>query len=409
MIDRSPTLRRVLDNDLCSGCGLCEGLSDGAIAMNLDRRGYVRPVQSAPITPEAERGIAFACPGAAVAEWSTSAPNVDSFWGPWFESLTGYATDADTRFTGASGGALSALATHALDTGLVDRVLHIEADPEEPTGNRLRISTSREDVISGAGSRYAASAPLAAIQTALDAPGKFAFIGKPCDVSALRRYARLDSRVEERVPLMLSFFCGGMPSRHGVTQILRTMGLDPDEIVRFRYRGNGWPGLTVAETGSGDVRTMSYHDSWGNHLSNDLQFRCKICPDAVGAVADVACADAWYGDDGGYPNFEEADGRSLLLTRTDVGQRLLRSAIEHGAIAVEPLPIAEIERMQPSQANRKRAVAARTAACRTALRAVPKMRGVEVHSARRRAPMLSQAKNYLGMLRRLLLKRAPVR
>ena len=55
---------------------------------------------------------------------------------------------------------------------------------------------------------------------------------------------------------------------------------------------------------------MSYADSWGAHLSKHVQFRCKICPDAVGGVADIACADAWYGGDSGYPQFDEAAGRS---------------------------------------------------------------------------------------------------
>ena len=50
---------------------------------------------------------------------------------------------------------------------------------------------------------------------------------------------------------------------------------------------------------------MSYAQSWGEILTKHVQFRCKVCPDGSGGFADVACADAWYGDERGYPSFEE--------------------------------------------------------------------------------------------------------
>lgn len=404
MIDRSPTLARVLANDLCSGCGLCAGIAGDAIAMQSAAPGFARPAQSRPITAQAERIIADACPGSKVAPWAEG-PNRHPYWGPSVSTLTGFALDGAMRHAGASGGALSALAVHALETGLVDRVLHVESDPDQPTGNRMRWSRTADEVLSGAGSRYAASSPLEFIDAALDEGGRFAFIGKPCDVSALRQLARHDARVDRHVPIKLSFYCGGLPSRAGADRVIRSMGLDPRDVVRFRYRGNGWPGLTVAETAGGAMGEMRYADSWGRHLSKEVQFRCKICPDAVGAVADIACADAWYGDDSGYPSFEEQDGRSLIQTRTAAGEALFRSAAAAGVLSAEPLDIAEIALMQPSQANRKRLIAARVAACRVALRRVPDMRGLDIARASRRAPWRHKMRNFLGTLSRIVKAR----
>lgn len=399
MIESSPTLERVRKGDLCSGCGLCAGVSDGAIAMRMVEPGFARPVQSAPIDAAAEHKIAEACPGSKVAPWA-GGPHRHPYWGPARATMTGYATDPETRFAGASGGALSAIVIHALESGLVDRVLHVEADPDQPTGNRLRWSRTREEVLSGAGSRYAASSPLAEIDAALAEGGRFAFVGKPCDVSALRQLARIDSRVDHVVPLKLSFYCGGLPSRAGADRIVRAMGLEPAELSSFRYRGNGWPGLTVAEAQDGQTGEMRYADSWGAHLSREVQFRCKICPDAIGAVADLTCADAWYGDDDGYPSFEEQEGRSLIQARTEAGEALMRAAMAGGAIVAEPLPVAEIELMQPSQARRKRLIVARTLACRLLGRPVPSMRGLDVGRAARNAPIGDQLRNFVGMISR---------
>jgi len=151
---------------------------------------------------------------------------------------------------------------------------------------------------------------------------------------------------------------------------------------------------------------MSYEDSWGGHLSKEVQFRCKICPDAVGGVADVACADAWYGGETGYPTFEEMDGRSLILTRSPFGEALLSSAITAGKIEASPIDKAEINLMQPSQVRRKRMMRARRAACHVSGRTPPVVSGLEVGKAAAQAPLGLQLREFAGTLRRILRERA---
>lgn len=397
----SPTLRRVLKGELCSGCGLCAGVSGGAIRMRSVAPGYNQPEVVGPLPREVERVIADACPGAVVAPWS-GAPDIHPYWGPLRQVLTGAASDEATRFEGSSGGVISALLIHALESGLVDRVVHVGADPAQPTRNATVVSRTPAEVLAAAGSRYTASSPLADLEAALAEGGAMAFVGKPCDASALRRAARHDPRIARHVPLVLSFFCGGIPSHDGVDRILGTMGLTGQPITAFRYRGRGWPGNCAAETAGGARAEMTYRESWGGHLSKEVQFRCKICPDAVGGVADIACADAWYGDDSGYPSFAEQEGRSLIVTRTEAGDRFLAAALAADALRVERLAAEEIARMQPSQARRKRLVLARTAALPLAAQPRPRMRGLMVAKAARMASLMEALRNTLGTLRRTL-------
>lgn len=400
----SPTVDRVLRGQLCTGCGLCASVSGGAIQMEMVAPGYSRPAQRAAIDRAAEATIAAACPGAVVAAWADDT-NAHPYWGPWRRVATGHASDHDVRYEGSSGGAISALLIHAIESGVVDRAVHVAADPNDPTRNILTCSTTRAEIMAGAGSRYTASSPLAQIDEALAAGGSIAFVGKPCDISALRRLAKVDSRVERHVPIALSFFCGGMPSHNGVERILATMGVEREAVTAFRYRGQGWPGTAAATTRDGRVVEMSYADSWGKHLSKEVQFRCKICPDAVGGVADIACADAWYGGESGYPTFEEQDGRSLIISRTIAGDSLVQSALDAKVIEMEPLDVDEISLMQPSQARRKRLVAARSAALAVTGQAVPDMSGTLVLEAARSAPLSEVARNFLGTVRRIVLGR----
>ena len=397
----SPTVTRVVKGQLCTGCGLCAGLQPDSFKMEMVAPGYSRPRQFGPVDAAAERLIAAACPGAVVAQWE-GAPNIHSSWGPWRRVATGYATDPAVRHQASSGGALSALLIQALRSGRVDRVIHVAADPANPTANVMTCSTTEAEVLAAAGSRYASSSPLAVIDAVLSDGGALAFVGKPCDVSALRRLGELDARVARHVPLVLSFFCGGIPSQAGADRILAAMGVERRDLVAFRYRGNGWPGNAAATTQDGRVAEMSYAESWGDYLSHEVQFRCKICPDAVGGVADIACADAWYGDDKGYPSFEEKDGRSLIVARTALGVELLAEAEAAGALSVEALDIGEIDKMQPAQARRKQLVRARTAALAATFQPQPDMRGTLVATAARRASLREQLRNFLGTARRIV-------
>lgn len=120
--------------------------------------------------------------------------------------------------------------------------MQVRADPERPTGNVTSISTSRDEIMIAAGSRYAHSSPLAGLNDWLARPGRFAFVGKPCDVAALRARAAADPALADRVPLMLAFFCAGIPSDRAVGRILDRLQVPPGDVAAFRFRGDGWPG-----------------------------------------------------------------------------------------------------------------------------------------------------------------------
>jgi coenzyme F420 hydrogenase subunit beta len=187
--------------------------------------------------------------------------------------------------------------------------------------------------------------------------------------------------------------------------VLERLGAPPAEVAAFRYRGNGWPGSAVARLRDGSERAMSYYDSWGGVLSKHVQFRCKICPDGVGGMADLVCADAWECDEAGYPLFGEKEGVSLVVARTAAGRALLEGAVAAGRISVAPFPLGGIAAMQPGQRERKRALAARLAAIRFLGQPAPRYRGFRLLRAARQAGLRTHLRNFVGTARRVLLRR----
>jgi coenzyme F420 hydrogenase subunit beta len=401
MTPDSPALRRILEADLCAGCGLCAGISGGAIAMHISPEGYLRPRQDAPIPDDTDRLISELCPGISLRQDSKEGTD-HVLWGPIIDARTGAATDPALRHHASSGGALSAILAHLLESGMVDRIIQTAASPAAPLENVTVTSLDREEIDKAAGSRYAPSAPLADLGRELDRPGRFALVGKPCDIAAARALGRVDLRVAEKIPVMLSFFCAGVPSLKGARQIVKALGAGEDEVARFRYRGDGWPGRATATLRDGRELSMSYADSWGAILSKHVQFRCKICPDGSGGFADIVCADAWQTDEKGYPLFEEQDGRSLILTRTGRGEEIVAAAENADRIATGQIDVKEIEKTQPSQARRKRLVLSRVLAMRAFARSAPAFVGLSISYAARSESLFANLRSWAGMSRRLL-------
>jgi coenzyme F420 hydrogenase subunit beta len=397
------SIESVTTNGLCTGCGLCAAMAPtGHIRMQMNRSGFIRPVALKPLSSATNDAISSVCPGLTLSH-AKSAVAHHPLWGPLMSVQTGHAVDPAIRQQGSSGGAISALACYLLVTGKVGFIAQIAVDSADPLANKLQLSRTPNEVIQAAGSRYSPSAPLQSLGALLSMGEKFAFIGKPCDVAALRQYARINPAVDITVPYMISFMCAGIPSAHGTAELIQQLGADPKRLKSFRYRGDGWPGMARAVQTDGQRFEMDYNTSWGTILNKHLQFRCKICPDGTGEFADITCADAWYGQDG-YPDFTERDGRSLILSRTKAGTELLTTAVQSGAIFVEPLASSQIEKMQPYQADRKRVVLGRVAATRFARGIAPRYRRLGLLKASLRANPLHWLRNCWGTLRRAVVE-----
>lgn len=406
----SPALARVARGDLCAGCGACAGLAPDKVTMQPTAPGFLRPVQSAPLTAVEEDAIQAVCPGLVQKVSAQGRPD-PVLWGPYKEMTTGHATDEAVRFAGASGGGLSGMLVHLIESGTVDVVVQTQASDTLPIGNAAVLTQDKDAITAAAGSRYAPSAPLADLATQVAAyktsGTRHAFVGKPCDAAALRAICGRDADVAAAFPVILSFFCAGVPSHTGGEEVLAKLGTNLQSTAKFRFRGNGWPGQATATAHDGTERSMSYHDSWGGVLSRHVQMRCKLCADGTGTAADIVCADAWESDAAGYPVFEEAPGISLIVARTDLGAQLLADARAAGHLKTEPFDVETLAAIQPGQRERRRALFARLGARKLAGKPIPRYEGLQIRAAAQQNPLSRNIKNFLGTLRRSLRPKRP--
>jgi coenzyme F420 hydrogenase subunit beta len=396
----------IIKNDLCVGCGLCEtlGVNEG-VAMEYSHKGFLRPVLQKEISKSLDEEIFKVCPGINL-ECKIPKEEQHPYWGPVKDSFTGYAADEKVRFAGSSGGGLSSILLYMLESGKADIVLQTAASGADPIVNASVLSSTKDNIINSAGSRYAPAAPLSQLLQTIEQYERTVVVGKPCDIAGLTNLLRTRPDLEKKVVLKLAFMCGGTPSQLGTHEILNQLEVERDDLESFRYRGEGWPGDVQARTKDGQSASMSYPVSWGDILAKTVQFRCKICADATGVFADITFADAWYDDGDGMPSFEEQEGRSLILARTPHGLDILNAAKTFGSINVDDLDIDEVGKMQPYHIMRKQLVLSRLAAMKVFGRHTPKYKNLRLAEAMRKISFYRNFRSFLGLIRRLYLNKA---
>lgn len=352
----APTsIQDVVRNGLCTGCGLCESLAGrDRVEMGIGIEGHMRPLVREPLPDDLEARIMQVCPGANLEGpgAQAEAPR-ESIWGPVRTVGRSWASDENVRFHGAGGGTLTALAGYLLDAGEVEAIAHVKADPARPWLTSPTVSRSSEELHDAAQSRYGPSSPLTQIHALLDEGVRFAVIAKPCDVSAVRSLMRRDERAAERIAYLLTIFCGGTHHARIPRAIMRFHGVDESEVAAFRYRGDGWPGPLRVQTKAGVSHDMTYQGAWLDRpWKYDMQFRCKICIDAIGEVADVSVPDGWVMH-AGKPLYDEAPGTNIAIARTERGSRLLADAAAAGYLTLAPMTVEELEPMHANHIARR--------------------------------------------------------
>ena len=374
------SLEEIVEGGLCIGCGLCQALAGAdKIQIVLTPEGRERPVARDGLDAAMLERINAICPGTRVEGAATGAvgPQAmhDLVWGPAQHMAIGYASDPTVRHRAATGGVLTALGQFLLASGRVKFILHAAASSKEPMRTERALSFDAASVLDAAGSRYGPAAPLVDFSALLDRAEPFALIAKPCDIAAVLNLARIDSRVDRYMRYALTFVCGGASDLTKSEEVVSELGIRPDELSLFRYRGNGCPGPTRLETKDGRSFELTYQDMWKDEAKWRIQPRCKICPDAIGESADFAAADVWPG---GGPTGED-EGFNGIIVRTLRGLELYRAALAAGAIIALPRDIGfrDFDDFQPHQVRKKRAVWARLAGMRAAGCPIP-----ETHNLR---------------------------
>jgi coenzyme F420 hydrogenase subunit beta len=332
----------------------------------------------------------------------------DRNWGPVLKVWEGWAADDEIRHRGSSGGAVTALGLSMLNSGAAQGVAHVAQRDDDPRLNHAVISSDRKGLMRGAGSRYAQAAPGEALEQIADREGRFAFIGKPCDIASLAKARSGDARLDNQIFATISIFCAGAPSIAATDALLNRLSVPKTaKVTDLRYRGNGWPGLMQASyvDADGDTRhsdTIPYGEGWGKVLQADRKWRCRICADHTGEFSDISVGDPWHNP----PKGNTDPGRSMIVARTPRGVKIVEDAIAAGTLIAEERPRDLIAAAQPNLLDTRASVFGRRLAMRLVGLPVPRDTGLNSRALwLSQLTLKRQVQSVLGSLKRIVKHR----
>ncbi len=319
---KNTNISHVAINNLCTGCGACQALC---------------PSNSIKITLEEEKGIynpevdenrcnnCFLCykicPGHQLnfselnKEIFQKQPN-NTLLGNYVNCYYGYSNDQNLRFNSSSGGLITQILLFALNDGIIDGALVTKMKKETPLIPEPFIARTEEEIIEASKSKYCPTPVNICLNKILDSkPGeKFAFVGLPCHIHALRKAEKINKDLKRKITLYFGIFCGHTPNFLATTLFLKKQKISPSEIEKFKYRGDGWPGNVEVVT-KNERKKIKFSEFW-NFAGQSFFYpkRCLMCIDGTAELSDISFGDAWL------PEFSnDPKGTSVLISRTETG------------------------------------------------------------------------------------------
>jgi coenzyme F420-reducing hydrogenase beta subunit len=213
------------------------------------------------------------------------------------------------------------------------------------------ISSTPDEVRARSKSRYYPVEMSGVIGEMLRQPGRYAVVGLPCYIKALRLACRESSVLKERLAFTVGVVCGHLKSTAFAEMFAWQCGIAPDELraIDFRTKLPDRPALNYAVTVSGErdgrATTVTkptselFGSNWGHGF---FKYKaCDFCDDVVGETADISVGDAWL------PEYvSDSAGTNVVVVRSQTLNSLLADAAAAGRLHLDPIPVEKVVESQ---------------------------------------------------------------
>jgi len=275
----------------------------------------------------------------------------DDLIGNYMRFYVGHAKDSSIYQSGQSGGLVTALLAFALEKGVIDGAVVTRMGRDNPLLPEVIIAKNKKELLSAARSKYCSAPVNIKVKEILKADGKYAVVELPCQMYGLRKLEKLMPELKGKIVLHMGLFCSHVLSLKVISFLSHKAGVEKEDIVKFDYRAKewrGWPGdvLFKLENGTKKFLLRKYRMITKSFF---IPWRCKMCYDHVNEFADVSFGDAWL------PKVIKCrKGETIVITRTDRGERLIQEAKEEGVIEIEEVSRATLMQAQKRSIIRKK-------------------------------------------------------
>ena len=330
-------VKDIVTNDLCTGCGTCVCVCpNNAIKISENAGGFLFPQIQENLCDNCS--ICYrVCSGRKLL-FKLPDNQTDPLKGDVIGAYLTRSVDTVTFSNGQSGGTVTALLSHLINIGNINKVLVTRllktADKFRPEPVWAK---SINDLYSSQGSKYCQVPLVASLKDNCESDYSAAIVGLGCHVHGLRNLQSIKGIHHENGPLVVGLICAGIQSFHAIDYLVSKSGVTINQCASFRYkdkRYGGWPGNVSITAADGVIHEVPKNY---RHLCKQCfdSPRCSICFDQMNIFSDIVAGDPWGIN-------HDKNGYTILLVRTNRGMRVVQSAKDAGVIEMSPLPVNEL-------------------------------------------------------------------
>lgn len=342
------SLSQIINNGLCHRCGSCVGICPTGV-LGLDDESYPR-VKNLSACTDCDLCVKV-CPGDEFdfhgfhQQKFGNAGAIDSTHGEFISGFIAHSSDPFIQEHSTSGGLVTEIILHLLETAQIDGAVVIVSDSEKIWRGKPIIARSREEVLKSMKSKYAIAPTNSVLSEIKELPGRYVLVGLPCQIHGYLKAAELDARLKERIVLTIGIFCHAAVEYDGYNIIWDSLGEAKHKAKKFISRVGKHPGTPHLELEDGSLYPVYHPDKKGYRPSSmeiiNILYRlysparCLTCFDALANFADISIGDPWLP-----PPDDDVDfykGWSFALVRNEKAAEICKAAEARDKIKVKQL------------------------------------------------------------------------
>ena len=363
-----------LKNDLCTGCGICEGACPSNAIITIVKKGRFLPQIDNGLCKN-DKGChrcSDVCPGLGVdltriacEQFSDEGTKTDKMVGRYLKCFTGHSNNEDIRFHCASGGMVSQFLIFLLDKKYIDGAVVTAFDPQNELLVKSYIATTADEILAAKSSKYAPVSLHNAVKDIKAAKGnKYVIVGLPCHIEGFRKLEAIDRKFKEKIVGYFALYCSSGRTFYLTEYVFKERGIQKENLTYFAYRDDGCLGSLVAKqrrnirvTNSNseislynkdEVYKEKYQSYYHPLRSFFIPRRCLFCIDHYGELGDIC-----FGDIHIEPYMEDTIGINSLIVRKKKWLDLLEEAYSEGVITLDEIPVETLNASQKMAFKKK--------------------------------------------------------
>ena len=242
---------------------------------------------------------------------------------------TGHAANKKIRANAASGGVITQTLIYLLENNLVDAVVIAKQGIPSPELASPVIATTREEILSGAGSVYVPVAMLEILDD-LDPNKKYAITCLPEESAILRVMQQNGISSALQIKYVLGPYTGTALNPEAIRCYLQSKKIrEDDPITSLKWRAGDWPGYLEVKTKSGKIiRTPKVYYNF--LIPFFITQNSLTSMDFANEFADLSVGDAWS------PIFETlGGGHSVVVTRNKEMESIIEDMCNRGLLELK--------------------------------------------------------------------------